>query len=117
MRDVLGRFHRRALQHWFQQVAPGGFLIVVVSHAFAVAGGGPPEIEDRGFQRRYTPATLLDEVEDPLRPETYRLRSPLNDAADATAEANANDRLIPASARRPTNSPLAKSAIQAPFEA
>ncbi len=72
--------YRAALQTWFKAVAPGGRLILTVPHAFLHDRALKLEERRRADQKRlYTPASLLQEVEDALAPNTYRVRR-LNDA-------------------------------------
>lgn len=72
--------YRAALQGWFKAVAPGGRLVVTVPHAFLHDRALRLEQRRRPDQKRlYTPASLLQEVEEALTPNTYRVRR-LNDA-------------------------------------
>jgi hypothetical protein len=72
--------YRAALQTWFKAVAPGGRLILTVPHAFLHDRALKLEQRRRADQKRlYTPASLLQEVEEALAPNTYRVRR-LNDA-------------------------------------
>ena len=67
--------YRSALQGWFEQVAIGGYLIVVVRHAFLYDRQLTLPSPWRPEQRRlYTPALLLQEVEEALVPNSYRIR-------------------------------------------
>lgn len=67
--------YRAALQQWFDLVASGGHLVVVVPHAFLfdrqLALPSPLRAQSR---RLYTPASLLDEIEEALVPNSYRVR-------------------------------------------
>ena len=75
--------YRGAIRAWFQAVRTGGHLIIVVPHAF---------LHDRKLhlpspwnpaQRRlYTPQSLLEEVEEALEPNSYRIRSLSDDDRD-----------------------------------
>ena len=72
--------YRQALQTWFRAVAPGGRLVVTVPHAFLHDRALRLEQRRRPDQKRlYTPASLLQEVEEALAPNTYRVRR-LSDA-------------------------------------
>ena len=67
--------YRQALRTWFQAVSPGGRMIVTVPHAFLHDRAFRLEERRRSDQKRlYTPATLLQEVEEALTPNTYRVR-------------------------------------------
>ena len=61
--------YRRALRDWFRPVRTGGHLIVVVPHAFLHERQLALPSRWHPRQRRlYTPASLLDEVEEALPP-------------------------------------------------
>ena len=66
--------YRGALQGWFSRLRIGGHLIVVVSNALSVGRDEAltPRFPDRA--RGYTPAALLQEVEEALVPNSYRVR-------------------------------------------
>lgn len=67
--------YRAALQGWFRLVRIGGHLVIVVPHAFL--HDRQLELPSRrhpGQSRLYTPASLLEEVEEALAPNSYRLR-------------------------------------------
>jgi len=67
--------YRYALQRWFGCVAPGGFLVITVPHAFLHDRRAQLPSPWRSGQRRlYTPASLLGEVEEALTPNSYRIR-------------------------------------------
>lgn len=67
--------YRKAIQNWFRMVAPGGRLIVTVPHAFLYDRTIKLEQRRRSEQKRlYTPASLLQEVEEALEPNSYRVR-------------------------------------------
>jgi SAM-dependent methyltransferase len=66
--------YRNALQSWFNAVRPGGHLVVVVPHAFLYERQTALPSRWRPEQRRlYTPKKLLEEVEEALVPNSYRL--------------------------------------------
>lgn len=63
--------YRAALAEWFALLRPGGHLVVTVPHAFLADRGRaltPPA------RRRYTPRALMEEVEEALPPNSYRVR-------------------------------------------
>jgi hypothetical protein len=67
--------YRGTLQRWFEQVPPGGHLLVVVPHAFLhERQSALPSRWSPHQKRLYTPAALLNEVEEALVPNTYRVR-------------------------------------------
>ncbi len=83
--------YRTTLRTWFRLVRVGGHLIIAVSHAF---------LHDRQLalpsrwnprQRRlYTPGSLMEEVEEALAPNSYRVRqlSDLDDGYDYDLESD-----------------------------
>lgn len=67
--------YRAAIQRWFSKVAPGGYLIIVVPHAFLYERRlALPSPWNTQARRLYTPASLLAEVEEALVPNSYRVR-------------------------------------------
>jgi hypothetical protein len=67
--------YRQALRAWFQDVAIGGYLIVIVPHAFLYERQiALPSPWRAGQRRLYTPAALLSEIEEALLPNSYRVR-------------------------------------------
>lgn len=67
--------YRSALQGWFESVGTGGHLIVVVPHAFLYERQLGLPSPWRAEQRRlYTPGSLLQEIEEALVPNSYRVR-------------------------------------------
>ena len=67
--------YRRAIQGWFASVAIGGRLVIVVPHAFLYERQNVlPSRWNAGQRRLYTPASLMQEVEEALEPNSYRVR-------------------------------------------
>lgn len=67
--------YRGALRSWFEAVAPSGHLVLAVPHAHLYdRRDALPARWDSEQKRLYTPASLLDEVEEALTPNTYRVR-------------------------------------------
>jgi SAM-dependent methyltransferase len=67
--------YRQAIGEWFRVVKPGGYLIIVVPHQFLYEKrSGLPSRWNEDHKRFYTPGSLMTEVEQSLRPNTYRLR-------------------------------------------
>lgn len=67
--------HRGAIRQWFALVAESGWLIVTVPHAFLSDRTLSFSARRRPEQKRlYTPASLMEEVEEALAPNTYRVR-------------------------------------------
>jgi len=64
------------LREWFRVLRIGGHLVLFAPHAFLYERRltVPPSRWSPEHQRSYTPASLLDEVEVALRPNTYRVR-------------------------------------------
>ena len=73
LQDVVD--YRAALRAWFRPVRVGGRLVIVTPHAFLYERQlGLPSRWRPGQRRLYTPASLLQEVEEALAPNTYRVR-------------------------------------------
>lgn len=67
--------YRATLQSWFRAVRTGGHLVLVVPHAFLYERQLELPSRWNSLQRRlYTPATLLEEIEEALEPNSYRVR-------------------------------------------
>lgn len=67
--------YRQALQHWHAAVRIGGHLIVSVTHAFLYERQMfLPSRRHPEQHRLYSPRMLLDEVEEALAPNSYRVR-------------------------------------------
>jgi len=67
--------YKRAIQEWFRVVKRGGYLIIVVPHQYLYERR--PKIPSRwnpDHKRFYTPASLLQEIEEALEPNSYRIR-------------------------------------------
>ena len=67
--------YRGALQRWFRALRIGGHLVIAVPHAFLHGRQMMlPARLDPAQRRLYTPRSLLDEVEEALAPNSYRIR-------------------------------------------
>ncbi len=67
--------YRATLQAWFGLVEVGGRLIIVTPHAFLYERQlSLPSRWDPGQRRLYTPGSLMQEVEEALAPNSYRVR-------------------------------------------
>jgi hypothetical protein len=67
--------YRGALQRWFASVRSGGYLVVTVPHAFLYERQDAAPSRRRATQRRlYTPRALIEEIEEALVPNSYRVR-------------------------------------------
>lgn len=67
--------YRGALQRWFACVSVGGVLVVSVPHAFLYERQDTaPSRRRRGQRRIYSPRALIEEIEEALAPNSYRLR-------------------------------------------
>ena len=86
--------YRLALRTWFEAVRPGGVLVIVVPHAFLYERQNALPSRWNPEQRRlYTPASLMDEIEESLSPNSYRVRH-LGDA-DSGYDYGAPDTAFP----------------------
>ena len=82
--------YRGALQRWFACLKLGGLLIVTVPHAFLYERQDAAPSRRRAGQRRlYSPRALIEEIEEALVPNSYRLRwlGDLDQGHDYAAEA------------------------------
>jgi len=67
--------HRAAIQSWFAAVRTGGHLVITVPHAFLYERQNALPSRWSPRQRRlYTPRSLLEEIEESLAPNSYRIR-------------------------------------------
>ena len=67
--------YRGAIARWFDRVATGGFLVLIVPHAFLFERQITlPSPWRQGQRRLYTPGSLAQEVEEALVPNSYRVR-------------------------------------------
>ena len=81
LQDVVD--YRLALQTWFAAVSLGGYLVVVVPHAFLYERQLELPTPLNPNQRRlYTPGVLAEQVEEALIPNSYRIRLLRDDDAD-----------------------------------
>jgi SAM-dependent methyltransferase len=77
--------HRTALAEWFRVLKVGGYLVVAVPHQYLYERKSALPSRFNGDHKRfYTPASLLREIEEALRPGCYRIRS-LRDIDDGFA--------------------------------
>lgn len=64
-----------SLRDWFRVLKPGGYLIIAVPHQFLYEKKAAlPPRWNFDHKRFYTPASLLQEIETALEPNTYRIR-------------------------------------------
>ncbi len=67
--------YQNALSEWHRVLRIGGFMIVAVPHQFLYERRTQlPSRWNEDHKRFYTPASLMQEVEQSLAPNTYRLR-------------------------------------------
>ncbi len=67
--------YRAAIQAWFARVSVGGYLVIVVPHAFLYERQSALPSRWSPRQRRlYTPRSLIEEIEEALVPNSYRVR-------------------------------------------
>ena len=66
---------RATISEWFRVLKTDGFLVICVPHQHLYERkSNPPSRWNPDHRRFYTPATLLIDIEDALKPNTYRLR-------------------------------------------
>jgi len=64
-----------ALRDWYRVLKVGGYLIIIVPHQHLFEKRtGLPSLWNRDHKRFYTPASLLDEIESALPPNSVRVR-------------------------------------------
>jgi SAM-dependent methyltransferase len=67
--------YRSAIDDWFRVLKVGGFLIIIVPHQYLFERKLTlPSSFVGGHKRFYTPASLLQEIQESLDPYCYRLR-------------------------------------------
>lgn len=67
--------YRGVLQRWFALLAVGGVLIVTVPHSFLFERqDSAPSLRRPGQRRLYSPRALIEEIEEALVPNSYRVR-------------------------------------------
>lgn len=67
--------YKQAIQEWYRVTAVNGHIIIVVPHQYLYEKKAKlPSRWNGDHKRFYTPSSLLKEVEDSLKPNTYRVR-------------------------------------------
>ncbi len=67
--------YKFALREWFSKVKTGGYLIIAVPHQYLYEKRRHlPSRWNADHKRFYTPSSLLNEIEQALAPNTYRVR-------------------------------------------
>lgn len=67
--------YRSALKEWHRVTKVGAHIIIIVPHKYLYEKKDvPPSLWNEDHKRFYTPASLLNEVETSLEPNTYRIR-------------------------------------------
>lgn len=62
------------IQEWHQKLKVGGYLIIMVPHKFLYEKKeNPPSRFNHDHKKFYTPAKLMQTIENALRPNSYRL--------------------------------------------
>jgi SAM-dependent methyltransferase len=60
---------------WYRVLKIGGFMVIAVPHMWLYEKKlSPPSLYNTGHIRFYTPGRLMNEVEDALEPNSYRVR-------------------------------------------
>jgi SAM-dependent methyltransferase len=66
---------RAAISEWFRVLKTDGFLVICVPHQYLYERKpDPPSRWNTDHRRFYTPAILLLDIEETLKPNTYRVR-------------------------------------------
>jgi SAM-dependent methyltransferase len=66
---------RTAISEWFRVLKTDGFLVICVPHQYLYERKSyPPSRWNPDHRRFYTPAILLIDIEETLKPNTYRVR-------------------------------------------
>lgn len=66
---------RAAIREWFRVLKTDGFLVICVPHQYLYERKpDPPSRWNPDHRRFYTPAILLLDIEETLKPNTYRVR-------------------------------------------
>ena len=67
--------YRSTIRDWHRVLRTGGFIVCVVPHQFLYEKKTTlPSLWNADHKRFYTPASLLEEFEESLEPNTYRVR-------------------------------------------
>ena len=66
--------YRHTIGDWHRVVKSGGHIVIIVPHQYLYEKRScPPSAWNRDHKRFYTPGSLLREIEESLRPNTYRI--------------------------------------------
>lgn len=67
--------YKENIQEWFRVLKIGGHLVILVPHKHLYEKkNNLPSLFNEDHQRYYTPASLLNEIETSLEPNSYRVR-------------------------------------------
>jgi SAM-dependent methyltransferase len=66
--------YKRVIKEWFRVLKTGGYLVIIVPHQYLFERRHELPSRIRDHKRFYTPARLLQEIEEVLEPNSYRVR-------------------------------------------
>ncbi len=66
--------YKRAIREWFRVLKLGGHLVIIVPHQYLFERRHELPSRLPGHLRFYTPASLLQQIEEVLQPNSYRVR-------------------------------------------
>ncbi len=68
------RDYKLSIREWFRVLKPGGHLVIIVPHQYLFERRHELPSRLPGHLRFYTPASLLQQIEEALEPNSYRVR-------------------------------------------
>lgn len=68
-------YYHNAIEEWFRVLKVGGFMVIIVPHQYLYEKRYTlPSSWNKDHKRFYTPGSLLNEIEETLMPNSYRVR-------------------------------------------